>query len=47
MRKKKKKNDFIESMAASGLLYDLINEYGCEPSELSDIIDYGYNRWSM
>ena len=36
-------NDFIYAMAASGLLYDLAQE--CEPTELQDLIDIGYDGY--
>lgn len=36
-------NDFIYAMAASGLLYDLAQE--CEPTELQDLIDIGYDDY--
>lgn len=36
-------DEFIYAMAASGLLQDLARE--CEPTELQDLIDIGYNGY--
>lgn len=38
-------DDFIYAMAASGLLQDLARE--CEPTELQDLIDIGYNEYRL